>query len=231
MLLIKWTKNTFLLPPHLPSSQVFYPSVYTLWLFPCLLPVFTTWTPVMARIANGADLLLPGVIVDEEKGMKAYGEGLLEKGDSVAVNLANNLAPVAVGTAWLSSEDMYMAGRRGKCLSLIHFYGDQLWAAGTRDQIPALEPPSLPFLQRGGQEESDGEEEESGEEEVQEVADKIDNLKISEEVSETVVAKAAEPAPPDTRSSQEVMDSLLIILQEIDCLLILQEIDCLVLIL
>ena len=38
---------------------------------------------------------------------------LLSQGDSVAVNLANNLAPVAVGTAWLSSEDMYMAGKRG----------------------------------------------------------------------------------------------------------------------
>ena len=42
------------------------------------------------------------VIVDEEKGMKAYGEGLLAKGDSVAVNLQSNLAPVAVGHAWLS---------------------------------------------------------------------------------------------------------------------------------
>ena len=32
------------------------------------------------------------------------------KGDTVAVNLQSNRAPVAVGTAWLSSEDMYMAG-------------------------------------------------------------------------------------------------------------------------
>merc|ERR1712013_390835 len=65
------------------------------------------------------------------KGMKAYGEGTLEKGDTVAVNLQSNRAPVAVGTAWLSSEDMYMAGRRGKCAGILHFYGDQLWAAGS----------------------------------------------------------------------------------------------------
>ena len=52
------------------------------------------------------DLLLPGVIIDEEKGIKAYGEGTLEKGDTVAVNLQSNRAPVAVGTAWLSSEDI-----------------------------------------------------------------------------------------------------------------------------
>ena len=55
--------------------------------------------------------MLPGVIVDEEKGIKAYCDGKLSKGDLVAVNLQSNKAPVAVGTAWLSSEDMYMAAR------------------------------------------------------------------------------------------------------------------------
>ena len=55
--------------------------------------------------------MLPGVIINEEKGIKAYCDGKLSKGDQVAVNLLNNKAPVAVGTAWLSSEDMYMAAR------------------------------------------------------------------------------------------------------------------------
>ena len=76
-----------------------------------MIPFLTTWPPVMSRIANGADLMLPGVIVDEEKGIKAYCDGKLAKGDLVAVNLQSNKAPVAVGTAWLSSEDMYMAAR------------------------------------------------------------------------------------------------------------------------
>ena len=65
----------------------------------------------MPRIANGADLMLPGVIINDEKGIKAYCDGALVKGDQVAVNLQSNKAPIAVGTSWLSSEDMYMAAR------------------------------------------------------------------------------------------------------------------------
>ena len=65
----------------------------------------------MPRIANGADLMLPGVIINEENGIKAYCDGKLSKNDLVAINLHNNKAPVAVGTAWLSSEDMYMAAK------------------------------------------------------------------------------------------------------------------------
>ena len=75
------------------------------------MPTVTTSPGVMPRIANGADLMLPGVIINEEKGIKAYCDGKLSKGDLVAINLHNNKAPVAVGTAWLSSEDMYMAAK------------------------------------------------------------------------------------------------------------------------
>ena len=34
----------------------------------------------MPRIANGADLMLPGVIINDEKGIKAYCDGKLNKG-------------------------------------------------------------------------------------------------------------------------------------------------------
>ena len=30
------------------------------------------WPPVAKKIANGADLMLPGVVVDKEQGLKAY---------------------------------------------------------------------------------------------------------------------------------------------------------------
>ena len=41
------------------------------------------------------------------------------KGDALQVNLVTNRAALAVGTAALSSEDMYMAGGRGKNYSLL----------------------------------------------------------------------------------------------------------------
>jgi len=40
-----------------------------------LLPVFTTHPPVLAKLVNGADLMLPGIVVDESKGIKAYCDG------------------------------------------------------------------------------------------------------------------------------------------------------------
>ena len=58
VLLYIHAKNTVFF--EVEKDRMFYPSVYTLWACPDLLPAFTTWTPVMARIANGADLLLPG---------------------------------------------------------------------------------------------------------------------------------------------------------------------------
>ena len=200
-------KNTVFF--ELEKEKIFYPSVYTLWKNPDLLPCFTTWTPVMARIANGADLLLPGVIIDEEKGMKAYGEGTLEKGDTVTVNLQSNRAPVAVGTAWLSSEDMYMAGRRGKCAGILHFYGDQLWAAGTRDNIPNLEPPSLPFLEKQGIGEQEDLEEEDGGDNGEVVCEGVENLKVcdtAEEPAEEPNEKSAAAVEEgqETRSPAEV---------------------------
>ena len=117
------------------------------------------------------------------------------------------------------SEDMYMAGRRGKCLSILHFYGDQLWAAGAREQLPELGPPDLAFLRRGegeqGEEEQGEEEdeEEGGsdgeqEEELEGAVNEIESLDICDtdagEVADDVVGDDEEPASP-----QAAMDGLL----------------------
>ena len=37
-----------------------FPTLYTLWLLPDLLPIFTTHPDVLPKMANGADLMLPG---------------------------------------------------------------------------------------------------------------------------------------------------------------------------
>ena len=61
--------------------------------------------------------MLPGIIINESLGTKAYGDGKIKKDDIMSVNLDNNKACVAVGTSALSSEDMYMSGKRGKALN------------------------------------------------------------------------------------------------------------------
>ena len=234
ILLYIHNKNTVFF--EMEKEKQIFPTVYTLWKIPDLYPTFTTmpgiqeilfflktfknhnFVAVMPRIANGADLMLPGVIINDEKGIKAYCDGRLAKGDTVAVNLASNKAPVAVGTAWLSSEDMYMAARKGKAVNIKHFYGDQLWAAGNREQLPDLGPPDLDF---GVPEESDEEEGKTGEGGQQdtevpgdntsgaaeeEITDKLEQVNIDEGPDEQHPEPSIEE---DTRTPQEIMDELL----------------------
>ena len=116
------------------------PTVYTLWRHPDLLYTFTTHGPVVRKLRGGADLMLPGVVVrDRECGARAFGK--LAKGQPVAVNTEENRAPAAVGWAARDSQDLYMAGGRGKAVLMVHVVGDLLWEMGSRRQPPELGPP------------------------------------------------------------------------------------------
>lgn len=127
------------LPLIFELEQKMYPTVYMLWSFPSILPSFTIWPQVYDRLAAGADLMLPGIVLKGQLHVKAYGN--LQKGEAVAVNMTTNKAPVAVGLTALSSFDMYMAAQRGKAVKILHFVGDELWSYGTKLTIPELGPP------------------------------------------------------------------------------------------
>ncbi|CAG5119335.1 unnamed protein product [Candidula unifasciata] len=114
----------------------FYPTVYTMWQYPDMLPAFRTWPPVFEKLQKGADLMLPGVVPDKEPSPKMFGN--LQKGDLVCVTLAGNKSPVALGKALLSGEDMYMSAMRGKGVSVLHIYGDALWEFGDKSQPPVI---------------------------------------------------------------------------------------------
>uniref|UniRef100_A0A8C8IG43 Eukaryotic translation initiation factor 2D-like PUA RNA-binding domain-containing protein n=1 Tax=Oncorhynchus tshawytscha TaxID=74940 RepID=A0A8C8IG43_ONCTS len=59
------------------------------------LTAFTTWPPVLQKLAGGADLMLPGVVVPPS------GLPEVKKGDFCAVKVVSNRAPMAVGTGAL----------------------------------------------------------------------------------------------------------------------------------
>jgi len=197
---------------QLEKHNEFYPTVYTMWRFPKIVPVFTTHVPVLSKLMNGADLMLPGVIIDESKGIRAYCDGKLQKSDVVAINLENNLAPVAVGKAFRSSEDMYMAVRHGKAIDVLHCVGDELWGAGTRVEVPSMGPPDLPANIQEYKEEAVAEEENeiSNTEEssvnvddVEEIADKTESLALNNETSQP-------EQELDLRTDAEKMDEFLL---------------------
>lgn len=74
---------------ELEKDRIIFPTVYTLWKFPDLLLSFPTLPPVMPKIKNGADLMLPGIVVDRSRGNRAFHNGTLKKvgPESIFINL------------------------------------------------------------------------------------------------------------------------------------------------
>ena len=67
-----------------------------------------------------------------------------------------------------------------KCAGILHFYGDQLWAAGSRDNTLDLDPPCLPCLDKQEHAEQDDSAEQEVEGEVAAVCEGVENLEVSD---------------------------------------------------
>ncbi|NXX81341.1 EIF2D factor, partial [Urocolius indicus] len=115
-------------------EKALYPTVYALWVYPDLLPAFSTWPPVLQKLAGGADLMLPGVAVPSS------GLPQVERGTLCAVTLLGNRAPVAVAVAMMSTAEMLAAGMKGKGFAVLHTYTDHLWWYGDKSYPPTLAP-------------------------------------------------------------------------------------------
>lgn len=113
------------------------PTVYTLWACPDMVPEFTTHPAVLPKLANGADLMIPGV-VRRGNDMKSWGN--YRKDDIVAVNLTSNRAAVGVGLLAHSSDDLYMCGGHGIAVRMMHVFGDKLWGMepSVCQQVPLM---------------------------------------------------------------------------------------------
>ncbi|XP_074642083.1 eukaryotic translation initiation factor 2D-like [Tubulanus polymorphus] len=123
-------------PIFFETKDHLYPTVYTMWKYPGILPVFTTWPPVIKKLQAGADLMLPGVIIKGARDANCLGK--IDKGQLYAVNLADNRAPIGVGLTAMSSEDMYMSAMKGKGVLMAHVYKDYLWALGDKSEPPDM---------------------------------------------------------------------------------------------
>ena len=118
-------------------GSLLFPTVYTLWKFPRLLPSLTTHGAVMKKLFNAADLMLPGVLDSLES------LPVVQKGDIMSIVLNHNCIPLAVGVSMLSSKDMALSGMRGKGINTIHTYGDTLWAFGSKEEPPISIPTNI----------------------------------------------------------------------------------------
>jgi translation initiation factor 2D len=104
-----------------------WPSLYTLWVLPEMLPSLEIYGPVSRHLLKGADLMLPGVIVPERDGLPRFTPGA-----RLAVRVAGNAFPIAVGSATLSNVDAAAGGMKGKGMLIAHVFRDALWSFGGR---------------------------------------------------------------------------------------------------
>ncbi|CAK6439711.1 unnamed protein product [Pipistrellus nathusii] len=180
-----------------------YPTVYTLWSYPDLLPAFITWPLVLEKLVGGADLMLPGIVVPPA------GLPQVQKGDLCAIVLVGNRAPVAIGVAAMSTSEMLTSGLKGRGFSVLHTYEDHLWQSGDRSSPPFIAPltPDPPHV---SEEQDDmrrltleGKEEENGEDQ------QMCGQKTLPEASEDPGNGGLNPDPADSKTLQEQMDELL----------------------
>ncbi|XP_028849511.1 eukaryotic translation initiation factor 2D isoform X2 [Denticeps clupeoides] len=202
-----------------------YPTVYTLWKYPDMLPAFVTWPAVLQKLVGGADLMLPGVVVPPS--------GLPEvaRGDCCAVTLVSNRAPVAVGTVTMSSEDMMSSGMKGKGVNILHTYMDHLWSSGDKSvppPLPATVDKELMEGEGGEGVEVGGEDDEVGEERQKQngetgscsgpegdpacpgLQEPILEESENEEERQETGKEEREEEEQDSKSPQEQMDALLL---------------------
>lgn len=190
------------------SLSMFFPTIYTLWYHPHLLYAFTMHIQVLPKLVEGADLMLPGLVVKEPITFYSYGK--LEKGTPVSVNTEENKAPVAIGITALSSEDMYLSAGHGKCIQIYHVMGDNLCQLGKSPPRPDLGLPNVCQEDRLDENEKDNEKLEitksdSDDATSEPLSNLIDELQIDDDdsaikvdfISEDITNKTEEHAEKD----------------------------------
>ena len=108
------------------GRNTFVPTVYTLWRYPSIVRTFVVHSPVSEYVLRGADLMLPGVV----RGTVAAELSDLKKGEVVCIRVNRNPVPFAVGTAETSWEHIVSQGMKGRGVSVLHIFGDELWKNG-----------------------------------------------------------------------------------------------------
>ncbi|XP_031839297.2 eukaryotic translation initiation factor 2D [Nomia melanderi] len=211
---------------HLPLL----PTIYTLWHHPNLLTIFTTRQPVISKLAGGADLMLPGVVIKEP--VTLYSFGKLQKGTPVSVDTDDNKASVAVGLTALSSEDMYMSGGYGKCVEILHVMGDTLCQLGKPPIRPNLGPPNVNMSDEKLEDTEDKDNSPVNENNDNSLIDEMNNLEVSNKnelvnessckeniIDETVESVQIETPEPEESIQIETEEMTIDPVQEMDTLL------------
>lgn len=115
-----------------------YPSVYTLWRIPGILPLLHTPSFVITKIQGGADLMIPGLAGPPFPSQT-------QKGSLVAIaSLENPSVPTVVGTCEIDIYNLEKTqGAKGKAVDIFHCEGDHIWDWSASGKSGTSSPKSL----------------------------------------------------------------------------------------
>ena len=121
------------------SDQKIYPTVYTLWRNPGLVPLLHTQGSVVEKLRTGADLMTPGL---------ARGPPFPEKAKKNAVAAVASVekpsVPALVGVCEIDVSALEkVQGAKGHAVRGIHWEGDELWAWSQSGAGGRLPPESI----------------------------------------------------------------------------------------
>ena len=109
-----------------------FPTVYTLWNNPGLLPVVLTHQAVMERLVGGADLMVPGLVGPP------FPAGAVAGALVGIADVERPTVPVAVGVCEMDVAKLDKAiGGKGRAVRLLHWVGDEIYKHGGGGDIPA----------------------------------------------------------------------------------------------
>ncbi|KAH6642658.1 eukaryotic translation initiation factor SUI1 family protein [Boeremia exigua] len=119
-------------------AEQMYPTVYTLWHNPKIVPLLYTPLYVVEKLQGGADLMTPGL----QRGPPF--PKAATKGAVVAIaSLEAPTVPMAVGTCLIDVSSLGSTqGMKGHAVETFHWAGDELWSWSTGNK-PGRDPPTL----------------------------------------------------------------------------------------
>ena len=170
------------------ADKRLYPTVYTLWHNPNLVPLLYTPEFVMGKLHGGADLMTPGLANEPPFPEKAV------KGAVVAVaSVDRHTVPLFVGICEIDVSALgEVQGTKGHAVRGLHWEGDELWAwsSASRPGRPAPE-----YLEGWDEDETD-----DVEEGMEDLAIDDDGEGPAEDIEET---PSDEPAPVEESVVEE----------------------------
>lgn len=106
------------------ADKRLYPTVYTLWHNPNLVPLLYTGELVMRKLRGGADLMTPGLANESP-----FPERAVKGAVAAAASVSRHTVPVFVGVCEIDVASLGdVQGSRGHAVRGLHWEGDELWA-------------------------------------------------------------------------------------------------------